>query len=193
MFLPVKIMMAISGLGVIGGFAGAVDSFVSGEFWQGVYRTSLSTLGGVAWGKTYGTEFENWIFNLNGQNNKSILFGDEWYTYLKGKYGANNVQWKPNSAQDILDNPIKLKGLSIDELSRILGSGWTKGTYGSNGLGWKFTKDDISIFYHAGGGIHGGSYYGISSGATGKIKIVDPSTYIPTSDDKAEIIFDEEG
>lgn len=33
---------------------------------------------------------------------------------------------------------------------------------------WLLMKGDISIFYHSGGGKHGGSYYGISSGTTGK-------------------------
>ena len=179
------------GAGVILGFAGAVDSFASGEFWQGIYRASLSTLGGVGWWRRFGGELSNWIANLKNNNDSRLLFGDEWYAYFKGKYGSSNVQWKPNSAQDILDNPVKLKGLSADEVSDILGVGWIKGTYGSNGLGWKFTKGDVSIFYHAGGGIHGGSYYGIASGTTGKIKVVDPTTYVPTEDDNAEVIFDE--
>ena len=64
MFLPVKIMMAISGLGVIGGFAGAVKSFADGEFWQGIYRASVSTLAGVGWYKAYGGYVKNWTNNL---------------------------------------------------------------------------------------------------------------------------------
>ena len=54
---------------------------------------------------------------------------------------------------------------------------------------WKIMKDDVSVFYHLSGGIHGGAYYGISSGATGKIKVVDPNTYIPLYGDKATIIY----
>ena len=49
---------------------------------------------------------------------------------------------------------------------------------------------DISIFYHPGGGKHEGLYHGISSGATGKIKVVNPETYIPLKGDKATIIYD---
>ena len=191
MFLPIKLIMALSGLGVILGFASAVNSFANGEIWQGIYRASLATLGGVGWWRNFGGEVSNWLASLKNNNNSSLLSGDEWYSYFKSTYGSGNVQWKPNSAQDILDNPVRLKGLSADEVSDILGAGWVKSTYGSNGLGWKFTKGDVSIFYHAGGGIHGGSYYGIASGATGKIKVVDPKTYVPTEDDKAEIIFDE--
>lgn len=61
---------------------------------------------------------------------------------------------------------------------------------GSNGGGWKLMNGDVSIFYHPGGGKHGGSYYGISSGATGKIKVVNPETYIPLKGDRATIIYD---
>ena len=48
---------------------------------------------------------------------------------------------------------------------------------------------DVSVFYHPGGGKHGGAYYGISSGSTGKIKVVSPDTYIPLPGDKATIIY----
>lgn len=168
MFLPIKLIMALSGLGVILGFASAVNFFANGEIWQGIYRASLATLGGVGWWRNFGGEVSNWLASLKNNNNSSLVSGDEWYSYFKSTYGSGNVQWKPNSAQDILDNPVRLKGLSADEVSDILSAGWVKSTYGSNGLGWKFTKGDVSIFYHAGGGIHGGSYYGIASGATEK-------------------------
>lgn len=91
---------------------------------------------------------------------------------------------------DILNDPTRLKGYSVDELEKILGDEWTRGIYGSNGEGWKFTNGDISIFYHSGGGKHGGSYFGISSATTGKIKVVNPNTYIPLSGDKATIIYE---
>lgn len=58
-----------------------------------------------------------------------------------------------------MEEPARLKGYSVDELRNILGSEWVRGEYGSNGGGWKLMKGDISIFYHPGGGIHGGSYY----------------------------------
>ncbi|MBC1514527.1 hypothetical protein HCJ48_00050 [Listeria sp. FSL L7-1510] len=64
-------------------------------------------------------------------------------------------------------------------------------TYGSAGGGWKFiNKGDGMIFYHPGGGIHKGSYYGFSSGKTGRVKIVSPSdNYAPTTDDGATVII----
>lgn len=116
--------------------------------------------------------------------------GSEWNEYLKGKYGADNVHWNINSVDDIFSDPTRLKGYTVDELQKVLGNDWTRGVYGSNGGGWKLTNGDISIFYHPGGGKHGGSYYGISSGATGKIKVVNPETYIPLKGDKATIIYD---
>ena len=105
--------------------------------------------------------------------------GAEWNEYLKEKYGADNVHWNINSVDDIFRDPTRLKGYTADELQKVLGNDWTRGVYGSNGGGWKLMNGDVSIFYHPGGGKHGGSYYGISSGATGKIKVVNPETYIP--------------
>ena len=52
-FASGKVAMALGGLGAIGGFSGAVKSFKNGDFWQGVYRLSLSVLGGTAWYKQY--------------------------------------------------------------------------------------------------------------------------------------------
>ena len=92
-----------------------------------------------------------------------------------------------NSVDDIISNPKNLYGKSKADVSKILGDGWTEGTYGSSKTGWKFTKGDQSIFYHPGGGVHEGSYYGYSSGATGKMKIVGPD-YVPMPGDKATII-----
>ena len=123
-------------------------------------------------------------------NNEIPRSGAEWNEYLKGKYGADNVRWNINSVDDIFSDPTRLKGYTVDELQTILGNDWTRGVYGSNGGGWKLMNGDISIFYHPGGGKHGGPYYGISSGATGKIKVVNPETYIPLKGDKATVIYD---
>ena len=123
-------------------------------------------------------------------NNEIPRSGAEWNEYLKGKYGADNVRWNINSVDDIFSDPTRLKGYTVDELQTILGNDWTRGVYGSNGGGWKLMNGDISIFYHPGGGKHGDPYYGISSGATGKIKVVNPETYIPLKGDKATVIYD---
>ena len=123
-------------------------------------------------------------------DNEILRNGFEWNEYLKEKYGADNVHWKISSVDDIFSDPTRLKGYTADELQKILGNDWTRGIYGSSGGGWKLMKGDISVFYHPGGGKHGGSYYGISSSGTGKIKVVNPETYIPLKGDKATIIYD---
>ena len=88
-----------------------------------------------------------------------------------------------------MSDPTRIVGYSEDEMASLLGDGWAQGTYGTNGEGWKFIKDDISVFYHPEGGYHSGAYYGISSGAMGKIKVVNPNTYIASANDNATIIF----
>lgn len=125
-------------------------------------------------------------------DNKTLITGEEWYRYFQNKYGAENVSWNVNSFDDILSHPTSLSNYSADEIADVLGDGWTKGTYGSNRNGWKFIQNshpENSVFYHGGGGVHGGSYYGVSSGKTGKIKIVDMNTYIPLPNDSATIIY----
>ena len=92
-----------------------------------------------------------------------------------------------NGFDGFVDNPKSLWGKSADEVSNILGEGWTRGTYGSNGAGWKFTNGDKMIAYHAGGGRHVAEYYKISSGQIGKIKVVGPG-YVASQGDKAIII-----
>lgn len=101
------------------------------------------------------------------------------FVFSKGK---NKGSW---------DDPRRMVGYTADEMASVLGDGWERGTYGSQGDGWKFLKkgDDISVFYHPEGGTHGGEYWGISSGEPGKIKVVDPNTYIPRKDDHATIIY----
>ncbi|MBC1693910.1 hypothetical protein HCJ06_08555 [Listeria welshimeri] len=70
----------------------------------------------------------------------------------------------------------------------MLGDNWSFKPYGSNGLGWEFFSSEGRIFYHAGGGIHIGSYYGYATRPTRKVKIVD-DFYLRTPDDKATIII----
>lgn len=127
----------------------------------------------------------------SGQTNQSAknpMFGDDWNTYFGEKYGQGNVAWKPNALDDVIQNPQRLYGATQSEVASMLGEGWTAGAYGSSKTGWKFTNGDGMVFYHAGGGIHGGSYYGFSSGTNGKVKIVG-SDYIPLVGDKATVIY----
>ena len=113
--------------------------------------------------------------------------GDEWYEYFNGRYGKGNVTWKPTSFDDILQNPERLYGSTQKEIADILGDGWTAGNYGVTGTGWKFTNGDGMVFYHS-GGRHDGAYYGFSTGATGKVKIVGEG-YVPLPGDKATVIY----
>lgn len=110
--------------------------------------------------------------------------------YLKEKYGAGNVHRNISSDDNIFSDPVRLKVYTVDELQTILGNEWARGVYGSNGGGWKLMEGGISIFYHQDGGKHGDSYYGITSGTTGKIKVVNQETYIPLKGDKVTIIYD---
>lgn len=119
---------------------------------------------------------------------KQPISGEQWNSYFKEKYGAENVQWKANSFSEIVVHPERLYGATKSEVKAMLGEGWVEDTYGSAGGGWKFINTgDGSVFYHPGGGIHSGSYYGFSSGDTGKIKIVG-NDYINFLNDKATII-----
>ncbi|CAH1228305.1 hypothetical protein PAECIP111890_06266 [Paenibacillus sp. JJ-223] len=96
--------------------------------------------------------------------------GAKWNDYYKSKYGDGNFTWvtELKSYDDILSNPKALWSKSADEVGRTLGDGWTKGTYGSAGTGWKFTNGDKSVLYPLGGGGHEGSYIGFSSGRQAK-------------------------
>ena len=192
---------AVSGAGIslIGDLG---DKFIKGEdiSWSQMLINTTFAAGfgaafsGAFYGLSKGFTALKMKFGKGGSktnfDNEIPRSGAEWNEYLKGKYGADNVRWNINSVDDIFSNPTRLKGYTVDELQTILGNDWTRGVYGSNGGGWKLMNGDISIFYHPGGGKHGGSYYGISSGATGKIKVVNPETYIPLKGDKATVIYD---
>ena len=87
-----------------------------------------------------------------------------------------------------VETPQSIYGKTSSDISNMLGDSWKQGTYGSKGHGWKFNNGDKMIAYHPGGGRHVGSYYVLSSGPTGRIKIVGPD-YIESIDDKATIIW----
>ena len=167
-----------------------VTGVVIGEFFDGMMAATQNKLRSIF--ANYDAAMREAIGSGKKTNfdNEIPRSGSEWNEYLKGKYGADNVHWNINSVDDVFSDPTRLKGYTADELQKVLGNDWTRGVYGSNGGGWKLMNGDISIFYHPGGGKHGGSYYGISSGATGKIKVVNPETYIPLKGDNATIIYD---
>lgn len=126
---------------------------------------------------------------LNQTGSKALLSGEEWFRYFQETYGTENVAWKATSFEHIVKNPEVLFGSTQTEIAQLLGDGWTAGTYGTNGLGWSFSKGDLQVYYHPGGGIHGGQYYGFKSGLTGKVKLIWDLNYIPTFDDKAIIVY----
>ena len=110
---------------------------------------------------------------------------EDYHTYYVGE---NSLLVHNKCAfQEIVDDPTSLWGKSADEVGDILGDTWTKGTYGTKGNGWKFTNGDKMIAYHPGGGRHVGSYYKISCGKNGIIKVVG-SDYIAGIGEKAKII-----
>jgi RHS repeat-associated protein len=145
------------------------------------------------------TEFENGNYGLAGlylagMVGEQVMFALSFGQSTSGSMAAKGVissestatKGLLNSFNDIVANPKALLGKTADGVAQILGEGWTKGHYGKTGTGWKFTKGDKAVFYHE-GGRHVGSYYGYSSGATGKVKIVGPG-YKPLPGDKATII-----
>ena len=116
--------------------------------------------------------------------------GEEWNRYFQDTYGAENVKWKARSFEHIIENPQTLYGSSQSEIAKILGDGWTADSYGNSGTGWKFINDahpDLMVFYHNADGVHGGAYYGFSSGLTGTVKLVGYD-YIALPGDNAIIL-----
>lgn len=92
------------------------------------------------------------------------------------------------SFEDLMANPKAIWGKSADNISEILGDGWTKSKL-NDGQGWKFTQDgkDGFVSFSEGSTRHGNSpYYKINSGK-GKFKVVDEN-YKATSNDKSTII-----
>ena len=57
-FFHGMILAALAGLGVIAGFAGAVDSFLNEDYWQALYRGLWAVVGAVSWYKAFANEFK---------------------------------------------------------------------------------------------------------------------------------------
>jgi len=144
---------------------------------------------GLIWKGCLSCHADNGAFTYavhNSQENNAGQIASAILTSFFGSRIGSGKATSPASFDDIVANPKSLMGKSADEIGSILGEGWQKGAYGSKKTGWKFTKDDGSVFYHPGGGRHGGSYYGFSNGKLGKNKVVG-SDYIPLKGDKATI------
>ena len=98
--------------------------------------------------------------------------------------GESNV----DAFDSYINNPTSIVGKSSSDVAAELGDGWTQGTYGTSGNGWKFNNGDKMVAYHPGGGRHVGSYYKLSSSTVGKIKVVGPD-YVAFPGDRAIIIW----
>ncbi len=79
-FASGKVAMALGGIGTIVGFGSAISSFKNGDTWQGIYRLSLSVLGGALWCKKYGSEV-NGILNKLTSLSKEESLQTAYYEY----------------------------------------------------------------------------------------------------------------
>jgi hypothetical protein len=103
----------------------------------------------------------------------------------------------PKLSENVVSQPKSIWGKSADEIKTDFeSSGYeatvqqsTKGSKKSIQIRIEGHPEITNIQVHPGGGLHGGSYYKISTSTKGKIKVVDPDTYKPTEGEKAEIIF----
>jgi hypothetical protein len=99
-------------------------------------------------------------------------------------------------AHDLLKNPKAIWGKNADEIAKEFEkAGYkvkiepsTKGSKRSTQVRVEGHPEITNIEVHPGGGRHGGAYYKISTSTQGKIKVVDPKTYIPDPSDKSQII-----
>ncbi|SIT26142.1 RHS repeat-associated core domain-containing protein, partial [Chryseobacterium ureilyticum] len=106
-----------------------------------------------------------------------------------GGLGVQVVNPTNSGFAGVVNNSRALWGTTQQQMSSHLGEGWTSGSYGSNGMGWKLTNGDKSVFYNQSSSAHGGAeYWGFSSAELGKTKIINPSTYLPRIGDKATIL-----
>ena len=105
---------------------------------------------------------------------------------ISGTQTIRNV----NHLDDILRNPNILRNSTPQEVHRFLqsnghnvvplGKGSTAGIPYSQGGGFRVNwGGDRILQYHPGGGVHSGSYWKISSGPTGSIRIPITGTFIP--------------
>ena len=97
---------------------------------------------------------------------------------------------------DLLKNPKSIWGKDANEIARefekagykVMVEPSTKGSMRSTQVRVEGHPEITNIEIHPGGGRHGGAYYKISTSTQGKIKVVDPKTYIPSPGDKAKVI-----
>ncbi|WP_437296215.1 DUF6531 domain-containing protein [Sorangium sp. So ce426] len=97
---------------------------------------------------------------------------------------------------NLLKDPKSIWGKSSQEIADVFGRAGYKATIEPSTKGSKLSTQirisghpEISnIQVHPGGGRHEGAYYKISTSTQGKIKVVDPDSYVPTPGEKATIV-----
>lgn len=114
----------------------------------------------------------------------------------KGAPIAENATAARKWIAQLLLKPKSIWGKGPDQIADVFRKAGCEVTIAPSTKGSKFSKqiqikkyDIQNIQVHPGGGRHGGSYYKISSSSKGIIKVVDRATYVPTSGEKATIIY----
>ncbi len=119
------------------------------------------------------------------------------HTYFVGDVGA----WVHNgpcfTPADILDEPKSIWGKSADEIAEAFNNEdgvqayveqSTKGSKRAQIIRIEGHSDVQMVQVHPGGGRHVGAYYKISTSTKGIIKVIDPSTYVPSAGEKATFV-----
>ena len=127
---------------------------------------------------------------------KKLITGEDWNSYFKETYGADNVQWETavNSMEDIIDTPSLIARLKPNQLEDLtnkssslssdtnwnygpLKKGRSKGIPYENGGGISINKNVNGnvvgdyIQYHPESSHHGEiPYYKVSSASNGEVK-----------------------
>ena len=127
---------------------------------------------------------------------KKLITGEDWNSYFKENYGADNVQWETavNSMEDIINTPSLITRLKPNQLEDLtnkssslssdinwnygpLKKGRSKGIPYENGGGISINKNVNGnvvgdyIQYHPGSSHHGEiPYYKVSSASNGEVK-----------------------
>jgi hypothetical protein len=119
--------------------------------------------------------------------------------FIETRVRSSEQVKKISSFEDILANPKEIFGKTADEVEAILGKGWSREPYNGSSTATKFTKNGepgTSVIVNYGGGIHSKEvqaspvYYKITSGKSGRIKIIDKNNYIRDPKERRTIIIE---
>jgi RHS repeat-associated protein len=154
-----------------------------------ITQDPLGILGGLNSYQYAGSDPINWIDPLGLIKVENNGF--------EGINGEGTIPTKGNTPNDFINSPQSIWGRSIDEIVKDFTNAGYKVNVrqSSRGSGQaviievKGHPEISQIQIHPGGGRHGGSYYKISTTTQGTIKVVDSSTYKPSTGEKAKIIY----